>query len=92
MTLAFIAVLMCMAGLFGVECYKDVYEYHGCNFTQATTDSAKESVRAAMDRLEPLRQLKKVYVSLPRQWKHVDSSITLTFGIKHDVCFSVALI
>jgi len=26
------------------------------------------------------------------QWKYVDSSITLTFSIKHDVCFSVALI
>ena len=88
MTLAFIAVLMCMAGLFGVECY----EYRNCTFPQATTDLAKKSVNAAMDRLKPLRQLNKVYVSLPRQWKHVDSSITLTFGIKHDVCFSVALI
>ena len=61
MTLAFIAVLMCMAGLFGVECFK----YGGCTFPQVSKDPAEKLAKAAMDRLEPLRKLNKVYVSLP---------------------------
>ena len=66
MTLAFIAVLMCMAGLFGVE---SRFPYKGCTFPQVSKDPGEigqESVIAAMNRLEPLRKLNKVYVSLPR--------------------------